>query len=183
RHHPSDRRRGGAGARLRRRDGRALKIEISRISRMLPDYATYDEAVGLDWYEVDPNLRFILDRLLPDAGERAFAEEVVGEYGSLVGGPIARRADVTDKNGPVLQRWDHWGREADEVVHNQTWLDNKADLVRHNYTSLQVRAGNRPVPGIVSAALNYLVCQAETALICAMGMTNGAADIVQRYAP
>src|SRR5207248_6477987 len=94
-----------------------------------------------------------------------------------------RRADVTDKNGPVLQRWDHWGREADEVVHNQTWLDNKADLVRHNYTSLHLRAGNRPVPGVVTAALNYLVCQAETALICAMGMTNGAADIVQRYAP
>src|SRR5437763_6826846 len=150
---------------------------------MLPDYATYDEAMGLDWYEVDPNLRFTLDRLLPDAGERAFAEELVTDYGPLVGGPIARRAEITDKTGPVLQRWDHWGREADQVVHNQSWLDNKADLVRHNYTSLQVRAGNRPVPGVVTAALNYLVCQAETALICAMGMTNGAADVVQRYAP
>ena len=150
---------------------------------MLPDYATYDEAMGLDWYEVDPNLRLILDRLLPDAGERAFAEELVAEYGPLVGTRIAPRAEITDKSGPALQRWDHWGREADHVVHNQTWLDNKADLVRHNYTSLHVRAGNRPVPGVVSAALNYLVCQAETALICAMGMTNGAADIVQRYAP
>jgi alkylation response protein AidB-like acyl-CoA dehydrogenase len=150
---------------------------------MLPDYATYDEAIGLDWYEVDPNLRFTLDRLLPDTGERALAEEIVAEYGPLVGGPIAKRAEITDKNGPVLQRWDHWGREADEVVHNQTWLDNKADLVRHNYTSLHQRTGSRPVPGLVTASLNYLVCQAETALICAMGMTNGAADIVQRYAP
>ena len=150
---------------------------------MLPDYASYDEAIGLDWYEVDPNLRFTLDRLLPEPEERGFAEEVVAEYGPLVGGPIARRAEITDKSGPVLERWDHWGREADRVVHNQSWLDNKADLVRHNYTSLQVRAGNRPVPGVVTAALNYLVCQAETALICAMGMTNGAADIVQRYAP
>ena len=35
---------------------------------MLPDYATYDEAIGLDWYEVDPNLRFTLDRLLPEHG-------------------------------------------------------------------------------------------------------------------
>ena len=150
---------------------------------MLPDYASYDEAIGLDWYEVDPNLRFTLDRLLPEPEERGFAEEVVADYGPLVGGPIARRAEITDKNGPVLERWDHWGREADRVVHNQSWLDNKADLVRHNYTSLQVRAGNRPVPGVVTAALNYLVCQAETALICAMGMTNGAADIVQRYTP
>lgn len=150
---------------------------------MLPDYATYDEAMGLDWYAVDPNLRFTLDRLLPDADERAFAEEMVAEYGPLVGGPIARRAEITDKKGPVLDRWDRWGRESDRVVHNDTWLENKADLVRHNYTSLHVRAGDRPVPGIVSAALNYLVCQAETALICAMGMTNGAADIAFRYAP
>src|SRR5947209_12331704 len=150
---------------------------------MLPDYATYDEAVGLDWYEVDPNLRLVLDRLLPDTGERAFAEELVAEYGPLVGGPIAKRAEITDKSGPVLQRWDHWGREADEVVHNQTWLDNKADLVRHNYTSLHLRAGNRPVPGVVTAALNYLVCQAETALISAMGMTNVVSDIAYRSPP
>ncbi|MBV8161246.1 MAG: acyl-CoA dehydrogenase family protein, partial [Acidimicrobiia bacterium] len=149
---------------------------------MLPDYATYDEAIGLDWYAVDPNLRSILDRLLPDPTDRAFAEDVVAEYGGLVGGPIARRAEITDQNGPVLQRWDHWGREADRVAHHPTWLENKADLVRHNYTSLSARAG-RPVPGVVTAALNYLVCQAETALICAMGMTNGAADIVHRYAP
>ena len=150
---------------------------------MLPDYATYDEAIGLDWYEVDPNLRFTLDRLLPDAADRALAEGLVAEYGPLVGGPIARRAEVTDKNGPVLGRWDHWGKEADEVVHNSSWLENKADLVRHDYTSLGKRAGDRQVPGVVSAALNYLVCQAETALVCAMGMTNGAADIVARYAP
>ena len=149
---------------------------------MLPDYATYDEAVGLDWYGVDPNLRFTLDRLLPDPADRALAEELVGEYGPLVGGPVARRAEVTDKHGPVLRRWDHWGKEADEVVHHPTWLENKADLVRHGYTSLHKRAG-RPVPGVASAALNYLVCQAETALICAMGMTTGAADVVARYAP
>ncbi|HKN40404.1 MAG TPA: acyl-CoA dehydrogenase family protein [Acidimicrobiia bacterium] len=149
---------------------------------MLPDYATYDEAVGLDWYGVDPNLRFTLDRLLPDAADRALAEELVGEYGPLVGGPIARRAEVTDKHGPELQRWDHWGKEADHVVHHPTWLENKADLVRHDYTSLHKRA-RRQVPGVVTAAINYLVCQAETALVCAMGMTTGAADVVARYAP
>jgi alkylation response protein AidB-like acyl-CoA dehydrogenase len=149
---------------------------------MLPDYAAYDEAIGLDWYEVDPNLRFTLDRLLPDKGDRALAEDLVGEYGPLVGGPIARRAEVTDKHGPVLRSWDHWGQQADEVVHHPTWQESKADLVRHGYTSLERRAG-RAVPGVVSASLNYLLCQAETALVCAMGMTNGAADIVARYAP
>jgi hypothetical protein len=35
----------------------------------------------------------------------------------------------------------------------------------------------------VSASLSYLVSQAETAIYCGLGMTSGAADIIERYAP
>ena len=54
---------------------------------MLPDYAEHDGAIGLDWYATDPNLRSLLDRLLADDGDRAFAEEHVSNYGVLCGGP------------------------------------------------------------------------------------------------
>jgi hypothetical protein len=63
---------------------------------VLPDYASYDQAIGLDWYDVDPNLRLLLDRLLPDAGDRAFAEDHAARYGVLCGGPLAQRAEITD---------------------------------------------------------------------------------------
>ncbi len=33
---------------------------------MLPDHATYEQTIGLDWYATDPNLRLPLERLLPD---------------------------------------------------------------------------------------------------------------------
>jgi acyl-CoA dehydrogenase len=144
---------------------------------MLPDYAEYEQAIGLDWYALDPNLRLTLDRLLPDADERAVAEEHVARFGKLIGERVAPRAEETDKHGPQLRRYDKWGQETAEVVHHPTWIENKADLVRHGYTSGQSR------PAIVGAAMNYLTCQAETALICALGMTGGAADIVSRYAP
>ena len=39
------------------------------------------------------------------------------------------------------------------------------------------------MPAVVTAALSYLVCQAETAIYCGLGMTAGAADIVERFAP
>ena len=58
---------------------------------MLPDYADYEQAIGLDWYAADPNLRLLLDRLLPDAGERDYAEGVVSRYGDLVGRTVAAR--------------------------------------------------------------------------------------------
>jgi alkylation response protein AidB-like acyl-CoA dehydrogenase len=149
---------------------------------MLPDYATYESAIGLDWYATDPNLRQLLDRLLPDPGDRAFAEEHVQRYGELCGGPLARRAEITDKHGPVLRRYDEWGREVDVIEHHPTWLESKADLVRAGFTGLPQHAG-RPVPAVVTAAMSYLVSQAETAIYCGLGMTSGAADIVERYAP
>jgi acyl-CoA dehydrogenase len=149
---------------------------------MLADYAEYEQAVGLDWYALDPNLSFLLDRHLPDPDDRTFAEEHVSEYGGLVGRVLAARAEITDAHGPVLRRYDRWGYEADEVDHHPTWTANKADLVRTGFVGLGHHAG-RPVPGVVTAARAYLVSQCETAAYCALGMTGGAADIVERYAP
>src|SRR5581483_5456399 len=145
---------------------------------VLPDYSSYDAAIGLDWYATDPNLRLLLDRLLPDADDRAFAEQHVAEYGALCGGPLARRAEITDKHGPELQRFDRWGVEVDEIVHHPAWNESKADLVRAGFTGLS-RHAPRPVPAVVTAAMSYLVSQAETAIYCGLGMTSGAADIVE----
>ena len=149
---------------------------------VLPDYAELESAIGLDWYALDPNLRLLLDRLLPDPEDRAFAEEHVATYGTLCGGPLAARAEITDKHGPVLVRHDRWGHEVDTIEHHPTWIESKADLVRAGFTGLSYHAG-RPVPAVVTAAMSYLVSQAETAIYCGLGMTSGAADIVERYAP
>lgn len=150
---------------------------------MLPDYAELDQATGLDWYAMDPNLGLLLDRLLPEAADRALAEEIVSHYGGLVGRVIAPKAEVTDRNGPVLERFDRFGNDVGTVVHHPTWTENKADLVRAGFAGgLEARAG-RPVPAVVVAAVSYLVSQADTAIYCALGMTSGAADIVERYAP
>ena len=150
---------------------------------MLPDYAEYTQAIGLDWYAVDPNLRLLLDRLLPDPDDRAFAEGVVANYGDLVGRSVALRAEITDKHGPVLARYDRWGNDVGVVQHSASWLENKAELIRAGFAGgLQAQAG-RSVPAVVTAAISYIVSQAETAAYCALGMTGGAADIVERYAP
>jgi alkylation response protein AidB-like acyl-CoA dehydrogenase/uncharacterized protein YbaA (DUF1428 family) len=149
---------------------------------MLPDYAEFEQAIGLDWYRMDPNLSFLLDRYLPDPADRAFAEDHVGRFGALVGEVIAPRAEETDKHGPALRRYDRWGYKVDEIVHHPTWTENKADLVRNGFVSLETYAG-RPAPAVVGASLSYLVSQAETAIYCGLGMTSGAADIIERHAP
>ncbi len=149
---------------------------------MLADYAEYDQAIGLDWYALDPNLGFLLDRYLPEDEVRKFAEEHVAEYGELVGKTLAARAEVTDAHGPMLNRYDRWGYDVGEVQHHPAWVANKADLVRTGFVGLEAHAG-RSVPAVVTAARSYLLSQCETAAYCALGMTSGAADIVERHAP
>jgi acyl-CoA dehydrogenase len=149
---------------------------------MLPDYSEHEQAIGLDWYQMDPNLSDLLDLHLPDAEERKLAEEHVMRFGDLVGKVVAPRAEVTDKHGPELRRYDKWGYEVDQIVHNSTWTDTKADLVRNGFVSLETYSG-RTVPAVLSASVAYIVNQAETAVHCGLGMTGAAADIVERYAP
>ncbi|MGH8995502.1 MAG: acyl-CoA dehydrogenase family protein, partial [Acidimicrobiales bacterium] len=149
---------------------------------MLADYAEHAQAIGLDWYTLDPNLSFLLDKHLPDPDDRKFAELHVSEYGELVGKTLAARAEITDANGPVLHRYDRWGFDVGEVAHHPSWTANKADLVRTGFVGLDHHS-ERAVPAVVTAARAYLLSQCETAAYCALGMTGGAADIVERYAP
>ena len=61
----------------------------------------YRGAVGLNWYLTDPTLQFTMAYYLqPD--ELAFAEPHLTRIGELMGGPVARWADETDRNPPRL---------------------------------------------------------------------------------
>lgn len=149
---------------------------------MIPDYKIYQKAVGNNFYELDPNLQYILKRTLQDESEMKLAETVANTYGEVVGNQIASRADFTDRHGPALKSYDEWGYQINEVIHSDSWLKNKADLVSIGICSLQNHF-KTAIPAAVSSAAYYLVSQAETALLCALGMTSGAADIAERYAP
>ena len=115
---------------------------------MLPDYASWGEAIGLDWYAVDPNLRLLLDRLLPDADDRAFAEEHVATYGELCGGAIAAtRRDHGQARPGAASATTNGASRSTAVVHHPTWIESKADLVRAGFTGLAHHA-DRPVPAV-----------------------------------
>ncbi|HEY7802761.1 MAG TPA: hypothetical protein VIE40_08840, partial [Dehalococcoidia bacterium] len=74
------------------------------------DYTQFESAIGLNWYEVDPNLRQIIERLT-EAGDRDFVEQHARQMGAVMGERIAARAEMTDKNPPRLEKYDRWGVE------------------------------------------------------------------------
>ena len=139
------------------------------------DYATFERAIGLNWYAVDPDLQDTVHRLSsPDV--HAAAEDVLTEMGALFGGAIAQRAESTDRNPPRLERYDRWGHEIDRVVHHPGALDTKRDI----YEAGRARAGER-LPGVVGTATSYMLNQSETGMACAVGMTGGVASLVDAF--
>ena len=92
------------------------------------DYATLDGAVGQNWYDLDPDLRSRVRADCPPE-DRRVGRSHAPRFGALVGGRIARNADVDRRLaararalGPVGQRGRH------EVVHHPAALDSKAAL-------------------------------------------------------
>lgn len=148
------------------------------------DYASFDQGQGLNWYEVDPNLQFLLEKYISEA-DHAWSQAKLRDFGALCGGPIAERAEIIDKNPPRLERYDRWGEEIHRVVHHPAALETKRSLWEAGYTYLRLHAtapSGRPVPEMVLAALDYLLSQADTGMVCATGMTAGVGYLIERYA-
>jgi len=84
----------------------------------------YRGAVGLNWYLTDPTLQFTMAYYLqPD--ELALAERHLTRMGELMGGPVARWAEETDRNPPQLQRYDRWGHDVSHVVMPASFTQSK----------------------------------------------------------
>lgn len=146
------------------------------------DYSAFDRAIGQNWYEIDPDLQDTIRRYVPDPDFEA-ADTRLREMGALCGGPIAERAEVTDRNPPKLERFDRWGNEVNRVVHHPGAIATKRDLFesgRRAAAQSSARPGERPY-AVVGSASGYLLDQAETGMGCAVGMTGGVAGLVDSY--
>lgn len=151
------------------------------------DFGAIESAIGLNWYDADPNLQMLVERLCP-AADRAFAEAKLRHMGGVIGGPVAARAEITDKNPPQLEKYDAWGNEVNRVIHHQSALDTKRDLWENGFLSLRwsdeaKATSTGRLPAVVNTGYLYFLNQAETGMACGIGMTSSAAGIINKHAP
>lgn len=148
----------------------------------------FSTVVGRDFYEADLPLKQQLARRLdPEVIE--WAEGWLTRWGELCGGPIAARAEIIDRHPPRLQAHDRWGHESNRVVHHPDAIASKRDLCEAGYTGFrwQDEVSEDPKKLAASALMNtaftYMLCQSDTGMACACGMTSGVARVVERFAP
>lgn len=150
------------------------------------DTDRYHGAVGLNWYRCDPTLRFLLRAHLGEDG-LAWADPYLERIGALMGGPIAERAEETDRNPPRLEKYDRWGHDVSRVTMPPSFEASKRELLENSFSSpafqREARAAgvdSRPL----SVAWSYLLDQAEIGMACALG-TGGdmVVQLVDQFAP
>jgi alkylation response protein AidB-like acyl-CoA dehydrogenase len=149
------------------------------------DWSDIDSVVGRNWFRLDPDLQARVRRDAPPE-DVEWSERTLDGFGELVGGTIARAADVVDAHPPELVRYDRWANEVNELAHHPAMLEAKAALWRAGYPSgfaAQARERGRPTPGVVLGGASYLLSQADTGMVCSLGMTSGVAGLVEAYAP
>jgi acyl-CoA dehydrogenase len=143
----------------------------------------YRGAVGLNWYETDPTLQLTMAYYLqPD--ELAVAEPHLRRIGALMGGPVARWAEQTDRNPPRLERYDRWGHDISKVIQPTSFTESKAAVLAAQ-KALKDDARSAGVnPTLPLYAANYLLDQADIGMGCALGTGGGMVkSLVAAYAP
>jgi|SRR5271166_4094389 len=143
----------------------------------------YRGAVGLNWYRTDPTLQSTMAYYLrPD--ELAFAEPHLTRIGELMGGPVARWADETDRNPPRLERYDRWGHDISRVVMPASFTESKRAVLDAQRTlRTEARAADMS-SSLAMFASNYLLNQADIGMGCALGTGGGMVQsLVAAYAP
>jgi len=143
-------------------------------------------AIGLNWFESDPTLQRSM-RYYLTAEEYAWAEPHLKRLGALMGGPIAERAEITDKNPPRLVKYDRWGHDVSEVIIAESALATKRDLKENGFMGPRFRREAEAAgvnSGPLSMASGYLLNQAEIGMSCAMGADAGMVEAqVSQFAP
>lgn len=143
----------------------------------------YRGATGLNWYRCDPTLQATMAYYLqPD--ELAVVEPHLESIGALMGGPVTRWAEETDRNPPRLERYDQWGHDVSTVTMPPSFVAAKR-AVLDAQTALRADAREAGVSSRLALfASNYLLDQADIGLGCALGTGGGMVQsLVAAYAP
>ena len=146
----------------------------------------FDGAIGLNWYEADPTLqRAMRYYLKPD--EFTWAEPRLSDLGELMGGPVAERAEITDKDRPQLIKYDRWGHDISQVRIAESAKATKRDLIERGFMGPNFRRAAEAAgvnTGPLMLANGYMLNQAEIGMSCAMGADAGMVESqVAQFAP
>lgn len=137
------------------------------------------DCAGLNFFEIDHQFRSLLPLYLTEA-ERAHFSPHFERLGEVAGGRLNDLACIADKNEPVLQARDRYGRDIDRIEYHPAYRE----MERIAWDDFKMAAmGHRPgaldwpevTPAPIKYAFQYMFAQAEFGLLCPLSVSETSA--------
>jgi len=144
------------------------------------------DCAGLNFYQVDRGLRDLLPLYLADDDHRRLQPHF-HRLGALAGGRLDELARIADKNPPVLNARDRFGRDEDWIDYHPAYreMENIA-FGDFQFHAMSHRGGalgaSQPLPAVAKYALQYLFVQAEFGLMCPISVTDTSIHLIRKFA-
>ncbi len=138
------------------------------------------ETRGLNFFDLDVNLRRLLWRRAPDLLERHEAR--LQDFGAWVGGPLDEQAAYSDRIAPPrLESHDRHGNRSGRVICNPAYLECHQEAYRRGVIGLCY--GAEAAPHLLSFVMGYMLSEADISIHCPVTMTGALAYVLDRFAP
>jgi acyl-CoA dehydrogenase len=143
------------------------------------------DCAGLNFYEIDRGLRELLPLYLARDDYRQLAPHF-HRLGHLAGGRLDELARTADKNPPVLQARDRFGRDEDWIDYHPAYREMESIAFGDfQFHAMSHRGGalgaSQPLPAVAKYALQYLFVQAEFGLMCPISVTDTSIHLIRKF--
>jgi putative acyl-CoA dehydrogenase len=120
----------------------------------------------------DALIRLFVNQHLPPSHQHD--EGLLDKYGQLAGDALMNHGELANKNKPVLQTFDRYGRRTDNVEFHPSYHALMESAMQHNVHNYSWKHEGVEGAHTVRAALMYMHYQAESGTSCPLTMTHAA---------
>jgi acyl-CoA dehydrogenase len=148
------------------------------------DYAALDEAADCNYWEYDPTLQAMAERIY-SAGEREWATERLSAFGEVCGHTIAHNSALVDRNPPELHTYDDYGEVQNHVEYHPKQFENEALTYGEfglSHDAFHAPEGRDEPLGVSHALMmQTLLSYVDPGFTCPASMTVGAAIVLDEF--
>jgi len=150
------------------------------VRRIAPD------CQGLNFYAIDPSFQASL-RVNKDSNVLAHFSPYLEKLGEAAGGKLDQLARKVERNPPVLEHRDRFGRDLDEIDYHPAYREMEKigfeDFQMHAMCHRDETLGwDGPAPQMAKYAFQYLFSQSEFGMMCPLSITDATIQVLSKFA-
>ncbi|MGY9056809.1 MAG: acyl-CoA dehydrogenase family protein, partial [Alphaproteobacteria bacterium] len=141
---------------------------------------------GMNFYEIDASFQASL-RVNMDADVFAHFAPYLTKLGEAAGGRLDQLARKVERNPPVLEHRDRFGRDLDEIEYHPAYREMEKigfeDFQMHAMCHRDETLGwDGPAPQMAKYAFQYLFSQSEFGMMCPLSITDATIQVLSKFA-